>query len=361
MTGGSRQRSETAADAAAPAAMAASPPVHVVAAVLRDARGRILLARRTADRDLAGLWEFPGGKVEAGEAPEQALARELREELGIEIGASSPLIAVPHAYAAPGSASVASTGGAGAAPHKRIVPDVRTVAAFRGRPRGLERQALAWVTPEKLADYAMPAADRPVVAALRQPDRYLITPEPGDDDGAFLASIEHALAAGVTRVQLRARGLDATRARRLAEALRARIAAAGGELLLNSAIAGSQDLARALDCGLHLTATDLAATAAASMRRPAMLAASCHDAAQLQQAQRLGCDFAVLGPVAPTPTHPGAEVLGWTRFAALRETVALPIYALGGLAPTDLDSARAHGAQGIAAIRGLWPATPDAS
>lgn len=122
--------------------------IHVVAAVIRDPRGRILLARRTQERDLAGLWEFPGGKVEPGEAPEDALVRELREELGIEATVTASLIRVPMDY-----------------PDKRLLLDVREVA-FSGHPRGLEGQALAWVPLRKLADYPMPPADVPVVAEL---------------------------------------------------------------------------------------------------------------------------------------------------------------------------------------------------
>ena len=76
---------------------------------------------------------------------------------------------------------------------------------------------------------------------------------------------------------------------------------------------------------------------------------------ELDAAQALGCDFAVLGPVQATASHPGAEGMGWTRFAALREGVSLPIYAIGGLGPDDLVRARQHGGQGIAAIRALWP------
>ena len=75
----------------------------------------------------------------------------------------------------------------------------------------------------------------------------------------------------------------------------------------------------------------------------------------LRRAQALQCDFAVLGPLKETATHPGAPALGWEGFVALREQVALPIYAIGGLVPDDLPVARGHGAQGIAAIRGLWP------
>jgi 8-oxo-dGTP diphosphatase len=151
--------------------------VHVVAGVMTDARDRVLLARRTEGRDLAGLWEFPGGKREPDESSEAALARELHEELGIAIDVGAPLIAVPQQY-----------------PHKRLRLDVRRIASWRGTPKGLDGQALAWVPPHKLPSYAMPPADRPVVAALLQPDRYLVTPAPADDDGAWLQALELALA-----------------------------------------------------------------------------------------------------------------------------------------------------------------------
>jgi 8-oxo-dGTP diphosphatase len=312
----------------------AAPPVHVVAAVLRDRRGRILLARRTAGRDLAGAWEFPGGKVEPGESPEAALAREIDEELGIRIGASQPLICVPQAYA-----------------HKRIVLDVREVASYTGTPRGREKQALAWTPLDRLATYPMPPADRPVVAALTQPDRLLVTPEPGDDDERFVALVVLALAAGVRRVQLRARSLDDARRVCLATRLDALCRGAGAQLLVNSDIA----LAARLGCGLHLTSAQLRETVQRPLPPSVLVSAACHDGDDLRRAESLGLDFVLLGPVAPTPTHPRSPVLGWTGFAALREGVSLPIYALGGLAMDDLDVARRHGAQGIAAIRGLWP------
>jgi 8-oxo-dGTP diphosphatase len=313
-----------------------SPRIHVVAAILSDARGRILLARRTDGRDLAGLWEFPGGKVEPGETPEAALSRELREELGIEVGASEPVIAVPHAYG-----------------HKRILLDVRRAASFTGRARGLESQALAWVAPEKLSSYPMPAADRPVVAALQQPDRYLITPEPGDDDEIFLRALAAALDAGVKRVQLRLKNVSPARSRSLASAAHDLICTHGAQLLLNSANPDAQVLAKELDAGLHLTASHL--LAAGELPQATLVAASCHNAAELAHAESFGCHFAVLGPVHQTATHPDATNLGWETFADLRETVALPIYALGGLGNEDSAVARAHGAQGIAAIRALWP------
>ena len=313
--------------------------VHVVAGVIRDARGRILLARRTIGRDLAGLWEFPGGKVEPGESPEDALVRELREELGIEASVGEAVLRVPQQY-----------------PDKRLVLDVRRVT-FRGVPKGLDGQALAWSPLQALAKYPMPPADRPVVAALMQPDRYLVTPSPTLGDEAWLASLASALASGVRCVQLRAPGVDALRWAGLAARAVALCRGAKAEVLVNGDIA----LASQLGIGVHLRSAQLrdagAVDALAATRSGGnRIGASCHDALDLRHAQALGCDFAVLGPVRATASHPGQPGIGWDAFALLREQVSLPIYAIGGLSPSDIADARAHGGQGVAAIRGLWGA-----
>lgn len=308
--------------------------IHVMAAVITDARGRILLARRTEGRDLAGRWEFPGGKREPGESPEDALVRELREELGIEAQVGEHLISVPQQY-----------------PDKRLRLEVRHLTGWKGTPRGHEGQALAWVTPDKLMRYAMPPADRPVVAALLHPDRYLVTPEP-TDVAAWLTSLERALAQGVRRVQVRARSLSGDAWESLARQAVTRCQAAGAEVLLN----GDIDLARTLGVGVHLRASQLADLVFRPLPEDTLVAASCHTAAELRQAETLACDFAVVGSVFPTETHPGGDPLGWPGFAGLRENVSLPMYAIGGLQAADIAHARQQGAQGIAAIRGLWPA-----
>ncbi|QCW27615.1 Nudix family hydrolase [Lysobacter enzymogenes] len=322
--------------AESPAPRSSARRIEVVAGVIRDARGRVLLTRRTEGRDLAGLWEFPGGKREPGETPEAALSRELHEELGIDAEIGAEVIRVPQIY-----------------PDKRLVLDVRHVRAWRGSARGREGQALAWVPPHKLASYAMPPADRPVVAALEQPERYLVTPEP-EDVGVWLAGLSAALAAGVRRVQLRAPALaagDRARWRQLAAAAAKRCRAAKAELLVNADL----ELALELGLGLHLRAAQLRELGERPLAAGLPLAASCHDADELRAAQALGCDFAVVGSVKPTPSHPSVLGIGWEAFAALRESVSLPIYAIGGLGPDDLAEARRHGAQGVAAIRSLWP------
>ena len=310
--------------------------VHVLAGLITDRRGRILLARRTAGRDLAGFWEFPGGKREPGETAEAALVRELLEELGIEASVGAHLITVPQAY-----------------PGKRLRLDVRRIDAWRGTPRGREGQALAWVPPEKLTRYPMPPAAIPVVAALLQPDRYLVTPAPASPAGgtAWLAGLDAALAAGITRVQARLPGLDDDSRRSLVAAAAARCRAAGAELLVNGDLA----LARELGIGLHLRAEQLPAFGERPLPAGQPVGASCHHADDLRHAARLGCDFAVLGPVRETATHPGAAGIGWDHFARLREHVALPIYAIGGMGPGDIGDSRQHGAQGVAGIRALWP------
>ncbi|MAT94702.1 MAG: 8-oxo-dGTP diphosphatase MutT [Halioglobus sp.] len=124
--------------------------VHVAVGVIVDAQRRILLSRRAADAHQGGLWEFPGGKVEDGEALGDALARELREELDIVPVRTSPLIQVRHDYG-----------------DKRVLLDVHVVWDFRGDARGVEGQPLAWVPVAELDSYDFPAANLPIVTAVR--------------------------------------------------------------------------------------------------------------------------------------------------------------------------------------------------
>ena len=309
-----------------------TPPlrsIHVVAAVITDARGRILLNRRTGNSDMAGLWEFPGGKREPGESSEQALARELREELGIEAEIGDWLMDVPQVY-----------------PDKRLRLEVRRVQHWKGTARGREGQAITWVTADKLTRYSMPPADLPVVAALLQADRYLLAPEPGADAEGWLQGLEEAVRGGSRRIRLHMPQV-ADRAELLRSAVQR--LGRGTELLLGGDIA----LARELGVGVHLDGAQLAQLQQRPLPEGACVAASCNDLQQLQAAQRLGCDFAVLGPVQADAGQAGVQALGWEHFVQLREQVSLPIYAAGGLGAADIDTARRHGALGVAASH--WP------
>jgi mutator protein MutT len=130
------------------------PSIHVVAAAIIDASGRVLIAQRPAGKHLAGGWEFPGGKLEPGEERLAGLARELHEELGITIATPRPLIRVRHAY-----------------PSREVLLDIWVVKRYSGEPRGLDGQALRWCTQDDLAVTELLPADKPIVAALRLPER----------------------------------------------------------------------------------------------------------------------------------------------------------------------------------------------
>ncbi len=305
--------------------------IHVVAGVLSDRQGRILLTQRPPGKHLAGLWEFPGGKCEPGEAPQDALRRELREEIGVDAGALEPLIAVPWAY-----------------PEKSVLLDVYRVLDHAGEPYGREAQATRWAFTNELTGIPMPPADRPVVTALRLPQHYVITPEPDDD---FLQQLAAVLATGAKLVQLRSKRLPEPKLRTLITRSRELAKRAGAQLLLN----GHLELARELDLdGIHLPATDLLRCSSRPLPQDRWVGASCHDERELAHAAAIGVDFAVLGPVLPTASHLDTTPLGWERFAALVAATPLPVYALGGLAQSDLPQAIAAGAQGIAGISAFW-------
>lgn len=307
--------------------------LHVAAAVIRDERGRVLIAQRPAHLHQGGLWEFPGGKVERGEDVRAALARELEEELGIGVRTCTPLIRVRHRY-----------------PERNVLLDVWEVTAFAGEPHGREGQPVRWVDAEGLRAFSFPAANQPIVTAARLPRHYLITPEP-EDDSAFLARLAQRARAGARLIQFRCKSRSGEDWAALArEAIRI-ARGQGARLLLN----GEPEQALALGAdGVHLAGTALRALRARPLPEGYWVAASCHDAEDLAHAAAIGVDFAVLSPVQPTATHPDTPALGWEGFQTLTEWSRIPVYALGGLEPGDLAQARSHGAQGIAAIRGLW-------
>ena len=159
------------------------------------------------------------------------------------------------------------------------------------------------------------------------------------------------MAAGIRRVQVRPRSISGERWHALASAAALACREAKAEVLIN----GDIELARQLNAGVQLRASQLRDITERPLPEDALVAASCHTSEDLQMAESLGCDFAVLGSLRPTATHPDASPLGWEGFARLRENVSLPIYAIGGMSPLDIPEARQHGAQGIAAIRALWP------
>jgi len=306
--------------------------VDVAAAVVLRADGAFLLACRPAGKVYAGYWEFPGGKVEPGEPLEDALARELHEELGIDVLAAAPWITRVFTY-----------------PHATVRLHFFRVFDWRGEPHSREAQEIRWQRLcEPLATPMLPA-NAPVLASLALPQEYAVTNAAALGVEAQLARIDARLAAGLRLLQVREPGLAPPERRAFARAVVERAHRLGAKVLIND----DADLADTLGAdGVHYRARSLMALSA----RPArpLVAASCHDATELAQAMRLELDFVLLGPVKPTLSHPGAPTLGWPGFAALARGASLPVYAIGGMREDDLEAARRHGAHGLAMITGSW-------
>jgi len=305
--------------------------IHVAVGVIQASDGRVLIAQRSASSHQGGYWEFPGGKVEPGEAAVDALARELFEETGIRLAASEPLIRVPYDYS-----------------DKRVLLDVYRVRPNEAQARARLGQAIRWVRPEQLTEFAFPAANRAIIAATMLPAHYVVSPDmTNPDDPAWWAGLDAALKAGARLFQYRVSAIGDKPAH--AAATVRRIHAAGGQCLINADARLAYDVGAD---GVHWPARLIDAVAQGSA--PGWQAASCHGPAELERAATAGVDFAVLGPVARTASHPSTPPIGWPRFAEWVRDKPLPVYAIGGLAISDDATARWHGGQGVAGISGLW-------
>lgn len=311
---------------------------HVVAAAIVDGKST-LVARRQTGVHQGGLWEFPGGKLEPGESRQSALAREIEEELGIEVTRARPLIRIPHDY-----------------DDARVLLDVWWVDSWKGEPHGKEGQTVEWCSIDTLESGAFPAANRAIITAVQLPAIYLITPEPSTMPDQGLGWLEDRLRQGrVGLVQLRSKRLAERDYHRLTNQVARLCADYGAKVLVNT------DPGLALQTqasGVHLTARRLRDCSKRPLDPEHLVGASCHNGEELAHACRIGVDFAVLSPVAKTRSHPHATPMGWEVFRELVETATMPVYALGGMQLNDIDTAWEHGAQGIATISGLSGKTP---
>ncbi|SNC76420.1 8-oxo-dGTPase [Marinobacter sp. es.048] len=311
--------------------------IHVaVAVIVRD--GRVLIARRPDHVHQGGLLEFPGGKVEPGESVQAALVREIAEETSLRVPEDSlePVIGIRHDYG-----------------DKRVFLDVWETRAAEGEAKGCEGQPVEWLAPAQLRDEDFPAANRPIIRALRLPRQLAITGEASDPDQA-VARLQTGL--GIARpplVVLRASTMSAQAYRDLAAKAVPVCEKAEAALIVH----GGPEVFRTTPGarGLHLPWREAAGLSARPVPGSVWLGVSCHDRQEIDHASAIGADYVTLGPVQPTESHPGAPTLGWPAFADLVSAAGLPVFALGGLSPSDRQEARQRGGQGIAGIRFWWP------
>ena len=306
--------------------------IHVVAAVI-ERNKKILIAKRPKHLHQGGLWEFPGGKVEANELPLQALKRELFEELDIHISTAQPLIKTDHDYS-----------------DKSICLDVWRVSNFSGVAVGKEEQDVLWVSANDLNKFDFPAANKAIVTAAQLPQKYLITPDPCSmNEQQFLTQLENAFKSGITLVQLRSKKLSLDKLSQLYKKAQKITSHHNATLLLNCSV----DEANTIGVrDIHLSSQNLLSLN--TLPEHFFTAASCHNQHEIEKACELGVNFIVIAPVNKTSTHPGTQPLGWDKFRSLCQTATVPAFALGGMQINDIANAIENGAQGIAAIRALW-------
>lgn len=307
--------------------------VEVAAAVIERPDGSFLLARRPEGKVYAGWWEFPGGKVETGEPVEVALARELREELGLDVEEAYPWITRTFDYE-----------------HAAVRLNFYRVVRWRGAPQSREGQRFEWQRLPELTVGPILPANGPILKALGLPLVMGVTQAEPLGVQEFLDQFDRALERGLGLVQVREKGMDAGALAAFTREVVRRARASNCRVLLN----GPPKIAVQAEAdGIHLSADALLRTAA----RPEfhLVGASCHTVDDLARASELALDYAIFGPVKETPTHPNVPGMGWDRFAVVARGQPMPVYAIGGLGERDLAEARRAGAHGIAAIRAAWP------
>jgi 8-oxo-dGTP diphosphatase len=291
--------------------------IKVAAAVILRPDGSFLMARRPPGKLYAGYWEFPGGKIEPHEAPAAAIARELHEELGIDVGAACPWITRVFEY-----------------PHGTVHLRFFRIFEWRGEPHPREGQDIGWQTLDTLVSGPMLPANAPVLASLALPWEYAVTNASQIGETAMLAHLERRLKGGLKMIQVR----EPVGAEPFADQVIGLAHRYGAKVLTKRPQAGAD--------GIHFTAAQLMAMK--DKPRDGLVAASCHTREELERAMRLGMDFAVLGSVKDK------AALGWEKFKQLTSDTSIPVYAIGGLTASDLEEARRAGAHGLAMIRGAW-------
>ncbi len=310
-----------------------SSALHVAVGVIKNCDSKILISKRNKSAHQGNLWEFPGGKVEPGESVRDALFRELREELGIQVSHATPLIKVKHSY-----------------PDLNVLLDVWLVASFDGQPKGLEGQETAWVESDRLTLYKFPSANLPILTAVRLPNFYAILDDERGDQTVLRDRFARLIDYGLDFIRIRAKSLSQTSYVDLATWACEYAVGSGAKIILNA----EPELAIRLGAaGIHLDSARLMELTVKPMTSPFWIAASCHNKTELKQAEKLAVDFAVLGPVLDTPSHPGACTLTWRGFENLVADTRSPVYGIGGLRRSDLMRIQQAGGQGVAGISGF--------
>ena len=307
--------------------------LHVAVGVIRNKKHQFLVSKRHENLHQGGLWEFPGGKVEANETAFEALHRELHEELNIDVRQAEPLIKISHQYT-----------------DENVLLDVWMVNEYEGLAASQQQQPLQWLSLSELSSFSFPAANQAILKCLSLPPYYAITGN-FENKNDYFKKIQRCLNTGVKLIQLRYKGDDSRLLVELAEYSKKLCDEVDAKLLVNSNI-GFLELCD-VD-GIHLNSKLLHQYSSRPISKDKILAASVHTKHDLLQAIKIDTDFVVVSPIFNTCSHPDAMTLGYDGLSELICDSTIPAYALGGMKKEMLLDAKNSGAYGVAAISEFW-------
>ena len=285
---------------------------------------------------MGGYWEFPGGKVKNNEPVLAALKRELYEELNLKVESAHPFMQIEHDY-----------------PDKKIKLDVWVVDKWQGRVYGKEGQELEWTWINRLRGKAFPAANSAIIKAVALSPLYLITPDLESHDKTFINKAEALIESGIKLFQFRSKKTPFSGHEKIVKQL-IDICNKNGCLFIYN---GKPEQASKLGAhGVHLNSKELLLSDRKPLNEQYWVAASCHNMEEINHAVTIGVDFCVLSPIHETTSHSNGQPLGWKKFGEIARGSNIPIYALGGVQPSELNMAIKNGAWGIAMVSGIWNA-----
>ena len=294
---------------------------------------QLLMAERPQSKTWSGWWEFPGGKIEKGETPLEALKRELKEEIGISVIDAEKWIVRKYAYEG-----------------YEVTLHFYKVTQWSGNIEAKEEQKISWVLPDNnVVSPILPANDL-IFKAISLPDTYAIT-NAYEYSGNFLNKVEQKLNNGLGLIQVREKAISKNAFIELTKEIIQMAGNFDAKVMINSDI----NLAYKLNAdGVHLNSSLLHRLS--EIPKDLIVSASCHSARDIEKAMTMDVSFVVLSPVQKTQSHPNTTPIGWDSFSKITQNYSIPIYALGGMKQDDIENAFNAGAIGIASQRAIWEA-----